>query len=413
MKVLKLFILIIFLLTIRFETNAQWIQINFSDKYIAQQILSYKEILYVPAYAKLSADTGGIFMSTDKGNSWSRIRNISSSFYTKIIVFPIGAADYIFAATDTGIYCTSDYGQTWIGKNNTIGKIQVSNITQIDGIIYACKYLHTYRSDDLGESWQEIFFNAKNRGTGAIIKKGNFLLATMVDGTSDFLFKSTDNGLTWNSYGGNIYGANTMASVGNTIYAGSYTALQKSANDGLNWSVVAGLPSGYNYLYLKAFRDYLFCVHLTGIYFQHKDSTIWHNTSAGLMPVFFSSGEVDENYIYAAAQDGKIWRRPVTDILTGVKDQNILRTSFTLNQNYPNPFARKTEIKWRTSEYCQVELKVYDFTGREIKTLVDENEAPGEHQVTFNAAGLPAGVYFYQIRAGSVVESKKMIITEY
>jgi hypothetical protein len=411
MKVLKLFILILFLLTGRFEIKAQWIQINFPEKYVAQQILSFKETLYVPAFAKLSVDTSGIFRSTDKGNSWSRIRNISSSFYTKVIAFPVGATDYIFAATDSGIYCTSDYGQTWIGKNNTLGKTQVSNIIQIDGVIYAIKYLHTYRSADLGESWQEIFYNAKNRGTGAIIKKGNFLLATMVDGTSDFLFKSTDNGLMWSSYGGYLYGANTMAIVGNTIYAGSYTVLQKSADDGLNWSAVTGLPSGYNYLYLKAFRDYLFCVHLTGVYFQHKDSTIWHNTSNGLMPGFFSTGEVDENYIYTAAQEGKIWRRPLSEVITSIEDQNNLFAGFTLLQNYPNPFARKTEIKWRTSEYCQVELRLYDFTGREIKTLVDENEAPGKHQVTFNAAGLPPGVYFYQLKANGKGETKKMIVS--
>jgi len=410
MKVLKPFILILFILPVRFETRAQWIQINFPDKYVAQQILSYKETIYVPAFAKLSADTSGMFKSTDNGNSWSRIMNISSSFYTNVIAFPVGSTDYIFAATDTGIYCTSDYGQTWIGKNNTIGKIQVSNIAQIDGIIYACKYLHTYRSADLGESWQEIFFNSKNRGTGAIIKKGNFLLATLVDGTSDFLFKSTDNGLTWNSYGGYIYGANTMALVGNTIYAGSYTALQKSADDGLNWSAVTGLPSGYNYLYLKAFRDYLYCVHLTGIYFQHKDSTTWHNTSNGLMPGFFSTGEVDENYIYAAGQEGKIWRRPLAEVLTEVEDQNNLSAGFSLLQNYPNPFTQLTEIKWRTSAYSLVELKIYDFTGREIKTLVDENEAPGEHLVTFNAAGLPPGVYFYQLQANGWIETKKIIL---
>jgi hypothetical protein len=411
MKVLKQVILILLILTGRFETRAQWIQVNFPDKYVAQQILSYKETLYVPAIAKLSADTSGIFKSTDRGNSWSRIRNISSSFYSKVIAFPVGATDYIFAATDSGIYCTSDYGQTWIGKNNTLGKTLVINITQIDGIIYASKYLHTYRSADLGESWQEIFFNSKNRGTGAIVRKGNFLLAAMVDGTSDFLFKSTDNGLMWSSYGGYFYGANTMALVGNTIYAGSYTALQKSINDGLNWTVVSGLPSGYNYLYLKAFRDYLFCVHLTGVYFQHKDSTIWHNTSNGLMPVFFSTGEVDENYIYAAAQEGKIWRRPLAEVLTDVEDQNNLSAGFTLLQNYPNPFTRLTEIKWRTSEYSQVELKVYDFTGRGIKTLVDEKEAPGEHRVTFDATGLTAGVYFYQLKANGKVETKKMIIS--
>jgi len=87
--------------------------------------------------------------------------------------------------------------------------------------------------------------------------------------------------------------------------------------------------------------------------------------------------------------------------------------SCVLEQNYPNPFTKTTTITWQQPEKAHVILKVYDFTGREIKTLVDENEAPGEHQVTFNAAGLPAGVYFYQIRAGYAVETKKMILAEH
>ena len=97
MKTIKLFIVILFVLLSRFETSAQWVNINFSDKYEAQQILSYKEALYVPAFAKLLVDTSGIFKSTDKGNSWNRVKRISSDFYTKLMAFSVGATDYIFA----------------------------------------------------------------------------------------------------------------------------------------------------------------------------------------------------------------------------------------------------------------------------------------------------------------------------
>jgi hypothetical protein len=412
MKVLKLFIVILFVLPGISETRAQWIQINFSDKYEAQQILSYKGILYVPAIAYLLADTSGIFKSTDKGNSWKRVKNISSKYYTKLIAFPVGATDYIFAASDSGVFCSVDEGLTWVAKNSTIGNVPFSKVAQADGILYASKYLHTYRSADLGESWQEIFFNTKNRGAGAIIKKDNFLLAAMADGTSDYLFKSTDNGLTWNSVGSNMYQVNGMALLGENLFAACGTALLKSPDNGLNCFIVSGLPPGYNYLNIKAYGDYLFCVHLTGIYFQHKDSTNWHNTSSSLLPVFFSAGEVDENYIYASTFDRKIWRRPITDVLTDIEDQNSQRATFTLNQNYPNPFTQMTEIKWHTSEYSKVELKVYDFAGREIKTIVDENQAPGKHQVTFDASGLPAGVYFYQLQVDGNVETKKMIVSQ-
>jgi hypothetical protein len=413
MKVLKLFIVILFVLPGISETSAQWVNINFSDKYQADHILSFKGNLYVSATAKLVVDTSGIFKSTDKGKSWARVSDkITAKYFGKLTAFTRSGFDYIFADSDSGVFCSVNEGQTWVAKNKTIGKVSTKIAAQIDGNLYASTYLHTYRSADMGESWQEIFFNTKNRGTGAIIKKGNFLLATMVDGSSDFLFKSTDNGLTWNSVVSNMYQASGMALLGDNLYAACGTVLLKSHDDGLNCLIVSGLPAGYNYLKIKAYGDYLFCVHLTGIYFQHKDSTNWHNTSSSLLPVFFSAGEVDENYIYASTFERKIWRRPITDVLTEVEDQNIQRTPFTLNQNYPNPFTQMTEIKWRTSEYGQALLKVYDFAGREIKTIVDEKKAPGEHQVTFDASGLPAGVYFYQLQVDGNVESKKMIVSQ-
>lgn len=55
-------------------------------------------------------------------------------------------------------------------------------------------------------------------------------------------------------------------------------------------------------------------------------------------------------------------------------------------------------------------LIVYDILGREITTLVNEAKQPGTYEVEFNAEGLPSGVYYYQLKAGSLIETKKMII---
>jgi hypothetical protein len=55
-------------------------------------------------------------------------------------------------------------------------------------------------------------------------------------------------------------------------------------------------------------------------------------------------------------------------------------------------------------------LKVYDFMGKEVRSLVDTDMAPGEHVVSFDATGLPAGVYYYHIQSNGMQESKKMVI---
>ncbi|OGV90748.1 MAG: hypothetical protein A3J88_07305 [Melioribacter sp. RIFOXYB12_FULL_38_5] len=95
---------------------------------------------------------------------------------------------------------------------------------------------------------------------------------------------------------------------------------------------------------------------------------------------------------------------------------------YSLSQNYPNPFNPETTIEYTipvedanfASSTNHVTLKVYDVLGREIATLVDEYKQPGNYKVTFNARHLErsremnSGVYFYQLRAGSFIETKKL-----
>ncbi len=98
---------------------------------------------------------------------------------------------------------------------------------------------------------------------------------------------------------------------------------------------------------------------------------------------------------------------PVSD---GGKRTVILPENFHLHQNYPNPFNPTTTIGYELSANCFVSLKVYDMLGREVKTLVNEVEKAGGYEVTFDASGLPSGVYFYRLTAGTFVSAKKMLL---
>lgn len=80
-----------------------------------------------------------------------------------------------------------------------------------------------------------------------------------------------------------------------------------------------------------------------------------------------------------------------------------------LLQNFPNPFSETTTVTWQQSQKSHVVLKVYDFAGKEIKTLVDSEYTKGEHQVTCDATGLPAGVYFVRIRYQDQWITRKLI----
>jgi hypothetical protein len=91
--------------------------------------------------------------------------------------------------------------------------------------------------------------------------------------------------------------------------------------------------------------------------------------------------------------------------------------SFSLDQNYPNPFNPTTNFGFRISDFSAkdgsaygggfVSLKVFDVLGKEVSTLVSQIMVPGSHVVTWNAGDLPSGIYVYQMRMGSSVETKK------
>jgi Secretion system C-terminal sorting domain len=83
---------------------------------------------------------------------------------------------------------------------------------------------------------------------------------------------------------------------------------------------------------------------------------------------------------------------------------------FTLSQNYPNPFNPSTNIRLAISSRQFVSIKVYDVLGNEIATLVNQQKPAGIYEVEFDATGLPSGVYFYQLKAGPFLETKKMVL---
>ena len=96
--------------------------------------------------------------------------------------------------------------------------------------------------------------------------------------------------------------------------------------------------------------------------------------------------------------------------LTGITVKNVAPKVFVLHQNYPNPFNPSTTIRYSLASESKVIIKVYNLLGQEIKTLVNAMQIAGNHQVTFNAGGLPSGMYLYRIQAGDFIQTKKMIL---
>jgi hypothetical protein len=139
----------------------------------------------------------------------------------------------------------------------------------------------------------------------------------------------------------------------------------------------------------------------------------WNGSDWQLDNSFLDYTDENGNNIYTYGSEIDIYFSTITDIESDDSAPN----NFVLHQNYPNPFNPATTIKYSiqskvNGEKLKVNLVIFDVLGQEIRTLVNENQQPGNYEVSFNASDLPSGIYFYQLKTGSFIRTKKMMLLQ-
>jgi hypothetical protein len=138
----------------------------------------------------------------------------------------------------------------------------------------------------------------------------------------------------------------------------------------------------------------------------------------------------EDNYMTSLEESKKIAENLSVSFVTDINNtlERKIPLNLSLEQNYPNPFNPSTVIHYRIPAAVdalsnievpqtfngkrKVTLKVYDILGREIATLVNEEQNPGNYEVTFNGKDFNSGVYFYELRVGSFRSVKKMMLVK-
>jgi len=121
----------------------------------------------------------------------------------------------------------------------------------------------------------------------------------------------------------------------------------------------------------------------------------------------------EDNSDFRAIFDGYLDTYPPYIIVSYIVSVDAIESevnSFTLYQNYPNPFNPTTTIRFTVNSPGLTTLKIFNSLGEEVAILINEELTTGSYQIEWDASGLPSGVYFYQLRAGSFVETKNMVL---
>jgi photosystem II stability/assembly factor-like uncharacterized protein len=215
---------------------------------------------------------------------------------------------------------------------------------------------------------------------------------------------------------------NTGYAVGEILYANPhYTKFLKTTNGGVNWNINSFTNSykSYSLFFVNANTGWI-CGGSFG-----DTSSISKTTNGGenwtsqktvfqylsLNNIFF----VNSLTGYAIGGSGIILKTTTGGVTFIKQITQIVPDNYLLYQNYPNPFNPTTKIKFDIkkefrSQESEVKLIIYDITGREIQTLVNEKLNPGTYEVTFDGTNYASGIYFYQLRSGEFVTTKKLIL---
>jgi photosystem II stability/assembly factor-like uncharacterized protein len=342
----------------------------------------------VPAIGLAVGSNGLIIKSTDSGGSWltsssGTSRSLWSVFFRDANTGWAAGGHYTFGNV---ILKTTDQGETWAEKpcpesDGLLRDIYFASDNVGWAVGYKADGSIIVKSTNGGENWQVL-----NSGVVDCRLETVFFLNEnlgWVGGLRDYfgspkvvILKTTNGGDTWISQIsnklGNIHSIRMCdENIGWAAGLGDISGNQY----GLNYETTDG---GNSWIHRTAFDD----ITMNSIFFLNP-TTGWGNSLASV-------------YKYQTTTD--------------VNENTSFPKHHSLSQNYPNPFNPNTVIKYQIPELSFATLKVYDLLGSEITTLVSKEKPAGGYEVEFNATRLPSGIYFYQLRAGSFVETKKMVL---
>jgi len=318
---------------------------------------------YSNFYWGSSDDCYGIYKAIDAGVNWTKMNaGLTDSCVICLAIDP-GFPNVIYAGTNKGVFKSTDAGTTWTAAGTTGTHITSLVIDTFDTkIIYAST---------------AGFYDWKESGIGKDYYPGKGI------------FKSTDGGNNWFPINNGLADSNGQEYpdilslslnpvYSNRIYAATDVGVYRSTDGGLNWS-----PLGNGLTY------------------------VWSVTSVQ---------EGDSSTIYTGTCSYGVvkYKGEVVGVADSAPDLS-LTGQVTLFQNYPNPLSQQTTIDYQIPSSGHVTLKIYNISGKLIKTLINKEQDAGYHKVRWDTKdelgqNVASGVYFYQLKLNGFKEIKKMAL---
>jgi len=417
----NLFLLFIAILLLQFNSLAQsgWVQQTSGTTENLNSVFFVNENV-----GWAVGENGVIIYTSDGGVNWlPQTSNTTHNFYSvKFMDEEIG-----WALGDGDVLKTTNGGENWNLLNAPVGHYYFldNNIGFVAGEYYIFYFLKT---TDGGSNWDTV--NTWMPGIALAPWSMYFVNESIgfVNGPREGMgvppgsMSTTNGGYSWSSLFVNCtdYPASFSFlddSVGWSANYSGVNCVSKTTDSGENWE------EQLNIVLNRPITDIFFANHSKGwislrgygfssdsIMYTTDGGENWSSKSIGDTLQLNSIHFVDENIGWAVGENGTILYTTTGGVVSVEGETNSIPNKYNLTQNYPNPFNPSTKIKCTIPQTSNVVIKVFDILGNEIETLVNEEKPAGTYEITWYSEGLPSGVYFYRLQAGSFVKTKKMIL---
>ena len=385
--------------------GSTWHKINLgvSDK--------LNSIKFIDDYTGFVVGDNGVILRTQ--DSWRSCDylSVASNYYNKDVSFVNGTYGIIvgYKYSYTGdtpqpyatILISNDEGIDWSDKSPGIaGKFNSVIFFDNNKAIAVGDAGLVGFSNDRGENWYFRKLTTSNLNSVRVCKTTGLKIIVGDNGTL-FISKEEDR-YRWIDYSiSRFYDLNAICQYGsNFVIAG-----EKRSYISQDTNLVAPPEKMATQNYLNPDNN---IISRSVILESRELNGIWKEvftTSAGTLN---SVNFCNSNSAISVGQKGTIAvyeKAVVQDTIITFDSPEKIET-----QNYPNPFNPSTVISFKLPEQTNVELKIYDVLGNEVATLVNESRPAGSYEVEWNASNLPSGVYIYNLRAGTNVQMKKMLL---
>jgi photosystem II stability/assembly factor-like uncharacterized protein len=338
--------------------------------------------------------TGAVTRTTDKGATWVDITSHLSG--NNVISFTrdedrmIASISYDPAnSRPGGLLMTTDAGETWLPaglEGRTVTSLLSADnylLAVADGKVYACA--------PEALEWVDVTGNLSGTGMGKLTATSEFCYVLGADQKSIWMRPMAE--------------IREVVAISVPVQLARFAGTLQNGIVRLEWSTLSEV-NNYGFFVQRRLRSESSWIELPGSFIAGHGTTIepQHYSFTDAM-VRDSSGSYRLKQV--DLDGSRHFSEPIqVTVVTSVQEHHPL--TFSLCQNYPNPFNPTTIISYQLPVASDVRLIVHDVLGREVAVLVNERRDAGVHEIKFDGSHLASGVYFYRMKAGAYVETKRL-----